>query len=654
MKAIKINKTLLLSILCIVALVGILFVSIYLIQLPRIESAEEIISFDVLSDGMERRISSWQDESGVVYAFLPADTEYVTLRSKEGYTIHSDQMSSDIKYCIDDIRFEAEYSFKIQKKSKEILASDIVFLKSESIPAVFIDTESGSMDYIHSKKGNTEKGSFSIVSPTDSENVSVDLVEFGGRGNTSWTGCDKKGYKIVMSSAQSLFGLSESDTYLLVANARCNYLSNTISFYLSEQMGIKYVPQCRHIDLYLNGEYVGNYILCEKITVSPSSIDITDLEEVNLQLNEGQKVEKLEKYHSNDGMSKGVLWANEPSDVSGGYFLERDVQEYYADEVSGFILSSGDHYVIKGPKHAGQKEVEYISSYMQQTYDAVVSESGYNPTTGIYYADYLDIESFALKYVLEEFLNFNDAGRSSAYYYKDNDGKLYAGPGWDFEGAFKGNSQFITQLNATPYSTDMYKMLLKHQDFCDEVIRVYESLLLPAVDSLLDVQFVKMKDTISESAKMDTVRWNRESFDTSSDEIVTWINERIEFLSDQWLSGKGYVSVTIKSDWQNNVYTYLLPGEKLSEADMPVYTRDGFTFGGWVDKESGELYDFDQTVEADLTLEALWISSGNSLLNSLISKAKQVIPEIVFAFAFFVATVIFIFKFIINIKVRKQ
>ena len=98
----------------------------------------------------------------------------------------------------------------------------------------------------------------------------------------------------------------------------------------------------------------------------------------------------------------------------------------------------------------------------------------------------------------------------------------------------------------------------------------------------------------------------------------------------------------------------MIPGEKLSEADMPVYVRDGFTFGGWIDKDSGELYDFDQAVEADLTLEALWISSDNSLLNSLISKAKQVIPEIVFAFSFFVAVVVFVFKFIINIKVRKQ
>ncbi len=645
----KINKSLLFSILAIVAIVAVLFLAIYLVQKPRSEDADELISIEITAGDMQKSIRCWMDEVGELYAFLPSDTENITLLTEDGYSFTAGELNSGVKYAIADVEADTKHECLIRKNGKNVIETKITFIQSDNIPSLFIETESGSMDYIHAEKGNKEKGSYSVISPDKDENASGNLVEFAGRGNTSWTGCDKKGYKLVMDEACSLLGLDASYTYLLVANARCNYLSNTVAFWISEQMGIKYVPECKHVDLYLNGEYAGNYILCEQIRVSKDSIDIADLNATNLDLNPGQDVKELVKYQSSDGTSKGVLWQNEPEDVTGGYFLERDVPEYYSDEVSGFVLSSGDHYVIKGPKYAGQKEVEYISDYMQQTYDAVSSDTGYNPDTGIYYAEYLDIDSFALKYVLEEFLNFNDAGRSSAYYYKDKGGKLYAGPGWDFEGAFIGRYDYITELNSTSYSTDMYERLLKHSDFREAVISKYRDLLLPALDTLLKSEMAEMQALIAKSAEMDEIRWNRESFSQSSSDIKEWIEKRISFLNSHWLEDNDYVSVTVKSEWQNNVYVYLTRGQKLSSADMPVYERDGFTFGGWIDQD-GELYDFDNSVESDITLEALWISDGGSLITSLLGKARQVIPEIIFALVFGIAFLIFVFKFIIRVK----
>lgn len=649
MKKLRINVSLLLAILLVVLLAMLSFLGVYIIQQKesKTEDSSRVLVFEIGVGNKTQTVASWYNEiDGNSYVFIPADASTITLKNIDGYTVEAEGVSQGRTYTVDQLKLEQTYPYQLKKNGKEVKKGNILFMKSGNIPSLFIETNSGSMEYIHAIKGNKEKAKYTLLSSVSEECATGTILEMEGRGNTSWTDLDKKGYKLLFDKTQSLLGLKPSETYLLIANGRSNYLSNTIAFWLSEQMGIPYVPSCRHIDLYLNGEYVGNYILCEKIAVSATSIDITNLDEVNAALNPGQKVEDLVQYQSKDGFSKGVLWANEPENVTGGYFLERDVAEYYQDETSGFVLNSGDHYVIKGPKYAGQREVAYIQQYMQEMYDAVASEDGYHPTTKLRYTDYLDINSFAMKYALEEFLNFNDAGRSSAYYYKDVNGKLYAGPGWDFEGAFLGNSKYMTKLNGTTYSTDLYEKLWDHQDFQEAVKKNYQELLLPALQTLKTSKLEELKTQNLQSAKMDMVRWNREDFTENCKSIENWIAERETFLNDHWLSGKNYISVIFKSEWQNSAYIYLNEGETLDEGMLPNYIRDGFTFGGWADASSGELYDFEKVVEADLVLEAVWIPKNNSLIASVYSKFKQVIPELLFMAAFGCVAIIFIVKYV--------
>ena len=640
----KENKTLIISVAAIAALATLSFFLIYLLQMPDID-ADSAVSVRIEAGDRSEEISLFR-EGERLYAFLPSDAEYLTLEGKEGYDVRIDGLEVGSRYSADEMRLGAEYSFSAEDKHGDFQGK-LLFMKSEEIPSLFISTESGAMDYVHAVKGNSEGGEYTLLSGGES---TAGGVTVRGRGNTSWTGCEKKGYRLTLDEEKSLLGLAPSSVFLLIANARCNYLSNTVAFWLSEQVGVKYVPDCRHIDLYLNGEYAGNYILCEQITVSESSIDITDMNSANIALNPNQKVEELVKYEAADGSSKGVLWVNEPEDVTGGFFLERDVPEYYADEVSGFVLTSGDHFVIKGPKYAGEGEVEYIKSYVQAAYDALSSADGYHPTTGLHFGEYIDIESFVLKYVIEEFLNFNDAGRSSAYYYKDAGGLLCAGPGWDFEGAFKGDSKQITRLAATEYSTDWYERLLGHEDFRLRVADAYRDLLRPALLKLKSEKMPYLAAENSASAEMDEIRWAREDFGENCVGVVSWIDERIEFLDEMWLSGNEYVTVTVKSEWQNSIDFYLKPGERLSLEAMPEYVRNGFNFAGWYDVESGEIFDFNKEITADITLEAAWARENVSLVSSLLSKASQVIPEIIFIALFGFVFILFTVKFIIKEK----
>ena len=70
---------------------------------------------------------------------------------------------------------------------------------------------------------------------------------------------------------------------------------------------------------------------------------------------------------------------------------------------------------------------------------------GINPNTGKTLEEYIDLESWAKKYLVEEIVKNFDGGISSQYFYKDSDAKgeplLYAGPVWDYDGAL-GNGDW--------------------------------------------------------------------------------------------------------------------------------------------------------------------------------------------------------------------
>lgn len=643
MKQNKINPNIFLYILILAFLVFFVAVTCFI----HIQSYEDkaAIKLKILINPAEdsKTVNGWYNEKdGRYYFFLPAETTSFEILETESNSFRIVGLEDKQRVSVNDIELNFSYTASINHKKENLKEIDVIFMQSRNIPALFIETDSGKMDYINQKKGNSEKGAISVLSSNPEELFNGKIEKLSGRGNTSWTGCIKKGYKFSLSNPTNLLGLKKSCEWVLIANARSNYLSNYISFWLEKEIGRQNTTDSAFVDLYFNGEYAGNYLLCEKISVGENGINIKDLERVNELTNPGQKANKLEQFINKSETLKAVLWKNEPEDITGGYLLERDVAEYYAEEKSGFILSSGDHYVIKSPQNASIGEAEYIKNYMEEFYQAVSSESGYN-NKGKYYTDYIDIDSFALKYVLEEFLAFNDAGRSSAYYFKDANDILKAGPGWDYEGAFLGNSQQITKLNGTAFSTDLYEKLLQHEDFDNLVKKYYSTRLKPSVETLLDDRLTEFQNRINASADMDMIRWTRESFADSCQDIRNWINERVNFLDDQWLSEDKYVTVKVLSEWENNVYIYIQPGGKISEEMLPEYTREGYSFVGWTDA-NGEIYDFNTPIFENLTLYAMWSSVGHSKIKLLLQYGERLAPEICFGLLFFIVTIMYMIK----------
>ena len=165
---------------------------------------------------------------------------------------------------------------------------------SGTLPVLYIQTENNAAitskdDYINATYYLDNQG-LSDYQSIGSKAEPL-AMEIKGRGNYSWSGFDKKPYRIKFDQKQSLFGLHEAKSWVLLAeylDPSC--MHNYPAFSLgAESDALAFTPTAHHVNLYLNGEFMGLYLLCEQVqenegrmnleqTITP---DMTDLDQFN-------------------------------------------------------------------------------------------------------------------------------------------------------------------------------------------------------------------------------------------------------------------------------------------------------------------------------------------------------------------------------------
>ena len=266
-----------------------------------------------------------------------------------------------------------------------------------------------------------------------------DLSYIKTRGNTTFKE-PKKPFAIKFSKKQKWLGLDRGKKFILLANA-CDesYIRNAIGLDIARGFGL-FAPRYAYLSLYINGSYKGLYQMTNKVDVGKDAIDITDLDKMNEWVNP-KPLEAYEWFGQGRKklviQRKGVLLDNNPDDITGGYLLDYSgPPSQYDKSVSGFVSNACDNIRILSPQYASPQELEYIAQRYNEMEAAVLSTDGINPVTGRHYSDYLDVESFARYYLLNELLMNIDGGWASFMMYKDTDAidpKIYAGPAWDYD-----------------------------------------------------------------------------------------------------------------------------------------------------------------------------------------------------------------------------
>ncbi len=409
-----------------------------------------------------------------------------------------------------------------------------VIMQGSSIPAVFVETASGSMSTIDkTTKYKEEGGRLTFLNPKGSAVYSGEMEHFKLRGNTS-TELDKKNYGFKLTKGANLAGLGKAKRWVLIGNCRdLTLLRNQICLSMAKYAGLPYTPDAAPVDLYLNHQYHGCYLLTEKIEVNEDRVDIFDLEKANETVNPEPlesypRVGEIKKYKR--GKYKAFDLPNNPEDITGGYILEyENYQMRYGSELCAYNTTRSKIFLLKEPEIVSVAEMEYVVRFIQGYEDAIFTDDGKNPETGKYYWEYVDFDSLVLKFMLEEISMNTDGNGSSQYYFKPADSVstvFFAGPAWDYDATlasfsareFQNSFLDPTRLHLTTINKSNYywPRLYALDDFRAAVKKKWAEVYAPAMRILIGTEkdpngrLLSMSEyaaSIAESSAMNFVRW---------------------------------------------------------------------------------------------------------------------------------------------------
>lgn len=447
-------------------------------------------------------------------------------------------------------------------------------MQGSEIPALFISLSEKDFTYISKNKGKepSEPATMLMVREDGTLNAAETLTSFKTRGNFTILG-PKKSFTMKMENKADLGGMGANKKWILLANwCDVSLLRNQITFELFRQAGMSYTPDCRQVDMYVNREYHGTYLLTEKIQLKKHRLEITDLEKEYEKVNGQEAYDNARiKFVRYNGLN--IRWydvENEPEDITGGYLLELELPMYYMnDKDHAGIKTKWDMYVnINEPTHVGQRGAEYIADMMNGLNEAALAKDGYN-SEGKYYADYLDLHSFAVKTAIDELSACYDVRASSQFMFKEPDSidpLLHAGPAWDFDWSYGNNKKGMNNPSKVDFVFQRSRVewflahwLLRHEDFQQETRKAYEEVVYPAVEILMGRKqapegstlktFDEYRDAVADSAAMNFTRWAAGSngvidkksgmtFDQSCAFLKNWIEVRMDALLENWQPGQ--------------------------------------------------------------------------------------------------------------------
>ena len=417
--------------------------------------------------------------------------------------------------------------------------------RTSDVPYVLIDSFGISFDsisqsrfqeaYIQTIERDPETGRAALTGPAD-------FVGRGGikiRGSSS-AGFPKKQYAMEIWDESdedrnvSLLDMpSQSDWILYAPFSDKSLMRNALSYEWSNTAG-RYAVRTRYVEVYFNdragnplraSNYLGVFVLMEKIKRDDSRVDIERLEPTD----------------------------TEAPEITGGYILKKDRLD---PGDSGLTTSRGQRLAFVYPKEdqISPEQVTYIRTYLNTMEAALYGANFRDPDVG--YRAHIDVGSFIDHHIMVELTKNIDGYRLSTFMYKDRGGKLHMGPIWDYNLSL-GNADYLQGWIPTGWyypqvSSDQYPWyprLFQDADFAEQYRQRWvelratvftKSYLLGSVD--------RHADELRESQARNFQRWrilgrrdwpNWHIPDTWQEELDwmrnDWLDLRIDWIDSQFV-----------------------------------------------------------------------------------------------------------------------
>lgn len=301
--------------------------------------------------------------------------------------------------------------------------SQSVTITSTNLPIVIIQTNGQAIQdepKILAEMKIVDNGSGQLNHPSDTNYNYNGYIGIEYRGQVS-QGFPKKSYgfetltstDLAITQNVSILGMPAESDWIFGASAiDPSFVKNVLTYNLGNRTG-RYASRTRFVEVILNGEYHGIFILSEKIKRGADRVNISKLKTTDIS-----------------GLN-----------LTGGYIVSFDVPE-------GNLRWHSAHPSICQPSFRAMQEVVYPKAVDLQTqqglyiknfitnFENLLYAENFNPVTG--YQQYVDLGSFVDYFLVTEITKNLDGYSRSTYFYKEKDkptkvGKINMGPLWDYD-----------------------------------------------------------------------------------------------------------------------------------------------------------------------------------------------------------------------------
>ena len=293
-------------------------------------------------------------------------------------------------------------------------------------------------------------------------------------------------YSITFSSAQKILGAKgKYKKWNLISNYfDRSLLRNALALKISELMEFDYTVRCMPVDLILNGNFKGNYYICDEIEIGENRININTIDN------------NYTNSHNN----------------TGGYLLEVNAEAYI--EKKFFKTDKGIMLKIHYPTEDSISDVQekYIIDKLN-----IFENEVYNGNLNS-----IDINTYSKYFLIEEFCGDLTHIYNNFYFTKKRgDDKFYFGPIWDFDSTAFDNDKRLIPTNERPHFCFNYyssssstiknfiNKLIENKYVIEFIQKTWEDLCSTILNETILLDFIEEKITyMKESIELNFLKWD--------------------------------------------------------------------------------------------------------------------------------------------------
>lgn len=376
-----------------------------------------------------------------------------------------------------------------------------------NLPSIYITTDNGVDPY---SKTEYLLGRIVVKSSEPSEDLDM-ITEIRCRGNSTFNAA-KKPYRLKLDKKTNLLNnKANAKSWVLLANfLEGSLIRNAVAFKISELFEMDFSPSVRFVDLYMNGNYAGNYMLTDQVEVREHRVPVEEQ----------------------------TLGAE--SDISGGYLIEID--GFAGGEPVTYRTNQWIPVTVKYPDddEITGEQYTYIKDFTNRFEDLLFSENFADPEIG--FRSMVDEKSVVNWYLICELTGNPDSFWSTYLYKHRNEDRFHFGPVWDFDIAFNNDSRLgnatrkLMRVHAHEYRQwiqQMWRAEWFRQAVKDRWKEILEQGILENVLTYID----NLASEIADSQALDAERWSKYvDWDNEIGKLKDYMTARVDFLTEEFNS----------------------------------------------------------------------------------------------------------------------